>query len=114
SLPGPGQGSRRRRARNVADAEVFYQHTPVTQTHGSNHGIYNLWGQVPVHGEAHYFDLTGPGISHSGKFGVQDWHQVNVGPTLGDDAPLIGANILTGAQDLGAGAGTAGDGAANP
>src|SRR6185437_4126034 len=37
---------------NVQDAEVFYQHTPVRQTFGSNDGIYNLWGQVPVQGAA--------------------------------------------------------------
>ena len=36
----------------------------------TNGGIYNLWGQVPVHGPAHYFNLTGVGLSHSGKFAV--------------------------------------------
>ncbi|MGE3819317.1 MAG: hypothetical protein AB7I30_07765 [Isosphaeraceae bacterium] len=74
---------------NVEGAEVFYQRTPVSQTFGSNDGIYNLWGQVPVRGQARHFDLTAPGISHSGKFGVQDWYRLNVVPTLGDGAPAI-------------------------
>jgi hypothetical protein len=85
---------------NVDIAEVFYQHTPVSQTYGSNAGVYNLWGQVPVHGSAQYFDVTGPGISHSGKFGVQDWYRLNVVPNLGDGAPFIQSIALTGALDL--------------
>ncbi|MEO6808032.1 MAG: hypothetical protein ABI353_02840 [Isosphaeraceae bacterium] len=81
---------------NVDDAEVFYQHTPVSMTYGSNKGVYNLWGQVPVIGEASYFNLTAPGLSHSGKFGMTDWYQINVVPTLGDGAPAIKAATLTG------------------
>lgn len=82
---------------NVDTAEVFYQHTPVSQTHVSNRGIYNLWGQVPVRGAANYYDLTAPGISHAGKFGVQDWYRLNVVPTLGDGGAAIDALALTGA-----------------
>jgi hypothetical protein len=84
---------------NVDDAEVFYQHTPVSMTHGSNQGVYNLWGQVPVIGEASYFNLTAPGLSHSGKFSMTDWYQINVVPTLGDGAPEIKAATLTGDLD---------------
>ena len=80
---------------NVNEAEVFYQHTPVGQTHTSNGGVYNLWGQVPVHGPAHYFDLTGPGISHAGTFGVADWYRANVVPTLGAGDTLVESNVLT-------------------
>ena len=73
---------------NVQDAEVFYQHSPVAKSGGSNDGIYNLWGQVPVHGPASYFNLTANGISHSGKFGVQNWYEDNVVPTLGTGASV--------------------------
>jgi hypothetical protein len=83
---------------NVQDAEVFYQHTPVRQTHGSNGGIYNLWGQVPVQGAAHYYDLTAEGISHAGKFGVQDWYRLNVVPTLGGGGTFVTTSAVTGAQ----------------
>jgi hypothetical protein len=83
---------------NVQDAEVFYQHTPVRLSGGSNHGIYNLWGQVPVHGAANYFNLTARGISHSGKFGVQNWYQANVVPTLGSGESFVHADTLTAAQ----------------
>lgn len=90
---------------NVEGAEVFYQRTPVSQTFGSNDGVYNLWGQVPVLGKATHFDLTAPGISHSGKFGVQDWYRLNVVPTLGDGAPTIDRAELTGwSVDAGNGA----------
>ena len=82
---------------NVDDAEVFYQHTPVSEAQ-SNGGIYNLWGQVPVHGPAHYFDITGPGISHSGTFGVHDWYRLNIVPTLGDGSTFTRTNALTVAQ----------------
>ena len=82
---------------NVDDAEVFYQHTPVSEAQ-SNAGIYNLWGQVPVHGPAHYFDITGPGISHSGTFGVHDWYRLNIVPTLGDGSTFTRTNALTVAQ----------------
>src|SRR5262249_7347562 len=90
---------------NVQDAEVFYQHTPVALSGGSNHGIYNLWGQVPVHGPATYFNLTAKGISHGGKFGVQDWYRVNVVPTLGEGAPFVQADTLTASEVSATGAG---------
>lgn len=81
--------------KNVDSAEVYYQHTPVSQTYGSNDGIYNLWGQVPVHGQAVYYNLTAPGISHGGKFSVQDWYSLNVAPTLGTGAPTITSQALS-------------------
>jgi hypothetical protein len=83
---------------NVDSADVFYQHTPVAETHSSNSGIYNLWGQVPVSGSASYFNLTGPGISHAGTFGVYKWYQDNIVPTLGDGNSFIQSQILTAAR----------------
>ena len=58
----------------VNDAEVFYQHTSAANAHGVNGGIYNLWGQVPVKGPAHYFNLTAAGATHAGKSGVAQWY----------------------------------------
>jgi hypothetical protein len=80
---------------NVNDAEVFFQRTAANKAE-SNNGVYNLWGQVPLHGEAHYYDLTAEGISHSGKFGVQDWYRLNVVPTLGDGETYINTAKLIG------------------
>lgn len=83
---------------NVNDAEVFYQRTPERLTGGSNSGIYNLWGQVPIKGSTRYYNLSAPGISHAGKFGVQDWYNVNVVPTLGQGEQSIQAATLTGGE----------------
>lgn len=83
---------------NVQEADVFYQRNPVSQTNGANGGVYNLWGQVPVSGRANYYDLTAPGISHSGRFGVQDWYRLNVVPTLGVGAPQVRADAVTGGE----------------
>ena len=82
---------------NVQSAQVFFQHTPISQAQ-TNNGIYNLWGQVPVHGKAEYYNVSAPGLSHSGKFGVQDWYRLNVVPTLGDGAPLLNSIALTATQ----------------
>jgi hypothetical protein len=83
---------------NVDSDDVFYQHTPVAQTFGSNNGLYNLWGQVPVQGSASYFNLTGPGISHAGTFGVYNWYQDNIVPTLGDGNSFVQSKVLTASQ----------------
>ena len=80
---------------NVDSAEVYYQHTPISHAGGSNDGIYNLWGQVPIHGQAAYYNLTATGISHAGKFGVQDWYTLNVAPALGNGAPAITSQALS-------------------
>ncbi len=85
---------------NVQDAEVFFQQTPVRLTAGSNDGIYNLWGQVPVQGQAQYYDLTAPGMSDAGKFGVEDWYRINVVPTLGTGGTFVAATAVTG-QEIG-------------
>ncbi len=83
---------------NVQEADVFYQHTPVQEAE-TNHGLYNLWGQVPVIGQANYFDITAPGISHAGKFSVYDWYLVNVVPTLGEgNSSFVQTDTLTGSQ----------------
>jgi hypothetical protein len=73
----------------VNDAEVFYQHTLVSQSHGVNSGIYNLWGEVPVKGPAHYYNLTAAGATHAGNTGVSTWYANFVAPPLGGQAPLI-------------------------
>jgi hypothetical protein len=78
----------------VDQAEVFYQHTPATASE-----IYNLWGQVPVRGSASYFNLTASGVTHSGKTGVMAWYQNNIVPTLGDGAPGLRTQTLSGKLD---------------
>jgi hypothetical protein len=83
----------------VNDAEVFYQHTSAANAHGVNGGIYNLWGQVPVNGPAHYFNLTAAGATHAGKTGVSQWYANFVAPTLGDQAPWIQSLRLSGQID---------------
>jgi hypothetical protein len=81
----------------VDDAQVFYERNPASRAHGVNDNIYNLWGQVPVRGPAHYFNLTADGVTHSGKSGVVWWYERNVVPLLGDGAPQVQARVLTGA-----------------
>lgn len=85
---------------DVDQAEVFYQHTPIAAAKGSNGGLYNLWGQVPVPVEGnvpvHYYNLTGVGISHGGDVSVPDWYQAHVVPTLGDGSPFVDPTLLTG------------------
>ena len=81
----------------VDRAEVFYQHSPAKSS-----AIYNIWGQVPVRGPASYFNLTASGATHSGKTGVMAWYQNNVVPTLGDGAPELRSQTLTGGLEPGA------------
>jgi hypothetical protein len=83
----------------VNDAEVFYQHTSAARSHGVNSGIYNLWGQVPVKGPAHYYNLTAAGATHAGNTGVAQWYANFVAPTVGEQAPLIQALRLDGQID---------------
>jgi hypothetical protein len=82
----------------VDDAQVFYQHTPVSRRNSGGR-LYNLWGQVPVRGPAHYFNLTLNGVTHSGKTGVYAWYQRNVVPLLGDGEPRVLQSVLTGSLD---------------
>ena len=84
---------------NVDSAEVFWQHTSVDAAR-TNDGLYNLWGQVPVIGNATYYDLTGPGISHGGDFSVAQWYRFNVIPTLGTGGHFTDPTILTGNRVL--------------
>ena len=85
----------------VNAAEVYYQQSSASHDHNSNRGIYNLWGQVPVRGDAVYYNLTPSGIVHSGKNSVYSWYQNFVVPTLGDggigikDAAITGSVINT-------------------
>ena len=90
---------------NVNAAEVFFQHTPIEHAKGSNHGVYNLWGQVPVRVQGDvpvkYYNLTGLGISHGGDYSVPDWYQVHVVPTLGEGSSFVNPGLLTGGLDGG-------------
>jgi hypothetical protein len=90
---------------NVDAAEVFFQHTTISHATGSNHGIYNLWGQVPVRVQGDvpvkYYNLTGMGISHGGDYSVPDWYQVHVVPTLADGSPFVNPGVLTGGPEAG-------------
>jgi hypothetical protein len=81
----------------VDQANVFFEHTS-----SSAGAIYNLWGQVPVKSDGpvvHYYNLTGMGVTHSGKTGVNYWFRDFIAPTLGDGAPLISALQLNGQID---------------
>ncbi len=72
----------------VDQAQVFFEHSQATAD-----GIYNLWGQVPVKSEGpvvHYYNLTGMGVTHSGKTGVNYWFRDFIAPTLGEQTPVIG------------------------
>ncbi len=84
---------------DVNDAQVFFQHTPISAAHGSNNGLYNLWGQVPViaapNVPVHYANLTGSGISHAGDVGVYNWYQTNIVPKLGNGPALFNPSALT-------------------
>jgi hypothetical protein len=81
---------------NADSADVYFQRTKASEAQAGHQGWYNLWGQVPIIGEASYFDLTGPGVSHSGKFAVYDWYQLMVVPTLGSGAPVITDSAIHG------------------
>ncbi len=81
----------------VDQANVFFEHSSA-----SAGGIYNLWGQVPVKSDGplvHYYNLTGMGVTHSGKTGVNYWYRDFIAPTLGDNAPLISELQLNGQID---------------
>jgi hypothetical protein len=76
----------------VDQTQVFYQHT--TASAGA---IYNLWGQVPIRGQADYYNLTHAGVHHSGNSGIYWWYINGVVPTLGDGAPIVTQRALNGA-----------------
>lgn len=80
----------------INEAQVFYQQTPAYHDHGQNGGMYNLWGQVPVRGDARYFNLTPSGIVHGGNNGVYAWYQYNIVPQLGDGGTLVRQAGLSG------------------
>ena len=83
----------------VNDAEVFYEHTSAANVHGVNSDLYNLWGEVPVKGPAHYYNLTAAGATHAGNTGVIQWYADFVAPTLGSQEPLIQTLQLDGQID---------------
>jgi hypothetical protein len=77
----------------VDEAEVFYQHTPVSLDPDHDE-LYNLFGQVPVFGTARYYELNGPMIMHSGGSGVPSWYFSHVIPTLRDGTPPPNPGLL--------------------
>ncbi len=83
----------------VNEAEVFYEHTSAANSHDVNDDLYNLWGEVPVNGPAHYYNLTAAGATHGGNTGVSQWYANFVAPTLGNQAPLIQTLQLSGQID---------------
>jgi len=83
----------------VNDAQVFYEHTSAANSHGVNNDLYNLWGEVPVKGPAHYYNLTAAGATHAGNTGVNQWYANFVAPTLGNQAPLVQTLQLNGQID---------------
>ncbi len=80
----------------VNSAQVFYQQTAVNRDHNTNQGIYNIWGQVPVPGQATYYNLTAADVVHSGKHGVYAWYEHHIVPTLGDGATQLAADAVSG------------------
>ena len=80
----------------INTAQVFYQQSPANKDHNENGGIYNLWGEVPVKGNATYFNLTPSGIVHGGNNGVYAWYQYHVVPTLGNGDAGLNEVTLTG------------------
>lgn len=91
----------------VDEAEVYYQHTPAELD-----GLpwsHNLWGQAPVVGRAQYSDLTGPGMTHTGPSGVQNWYHKNVVPTLAEGGVFVNPSEITGRLVASPGDRTSGD-----
>ncbi len=84
---------------SVDASDVYFQHTYFAQAKGTSRdsAYFNLWGQVPVKGPglASYYDLTGPGISHSGDYSVVDWYKDNVVSGLGDGRQYAYPNLVT-------------------
>jgi hypothetical protein len=83
----------------VNDAEVFYEHTSTGNSHGVNDDLYNLWGEVPVEGPAHYYNLTAAGATHAGNTGVNQWYADFVAPTLGTQESMVQMLQLNGQID---------------
>lgn len=75
--------------KNVAYADVFYQHTPYFLMKDVYDRTLNLWGQTPIPGANAYYDLTGIGIGHTDGFSVQYWYLKNVMPLIEHNLPLV-------------------------
>jgi hypothetical protein len=99
----------------VDQAQVYYQHTPVTLAKA---GLVNFWGMTHIDtapGVAvQYANLTGPGISHSGDFGVRDWYWSNVLSHLGDGPTFLNPGELTASRPTPAAFGSTYSGTAYP
>lgn len=83
----------------VDRAEVFYQHTYYAFAPTPEQHWLNLWGQVPVPGEARYVDITGIGIAHSGYYSVINWYREHVLPQLDQGAAFSIPDPLTAQMD---------------
>jgi hypothetical protein len=81
----------------VDQSQVFFQQNPASRDRNTNAHIYNLWGQVPIKGASTYFNLTAAGATHSGKTGVPMWYITHIVPSLGEGAPQLESDVLSGA-----------------
>jgi hypothetical protein len=77
----------------VNDAQVFYQHTDVTQGANFQEQFLNGRGEVPIRGVNEYYDITS--LTH-GHQQVPTWYLQNVIPTLNTvTAPVPGVTAAT-------------------
>ena len=65
----------------VNDLEEFYQHTNVTEGSTLFDQLFSMWGEAPIPGVNHYYDVTAllGGVGHRQ---VPIWYMDNVVPTL--------------------------------
>ncbi len=72
-------------------AEVYYQHTPVSQAADATEQTFISWGEIPVYPQStsttvEYADLTGTVFGH---YAVHDWYQQNVVPLLSGNPGFV-------------------------
>jgi hypothetical protein len=78
----------------VNDVEVFYQHTNVPSAATLFSQFFNIWGEVPIPGATHYYDVTAlPG--GNGHRQVPTWYLSNVVPLLKNAITTIPGLVAT-------------------
>jgi len=72
----------------VNDVEEFYQHTNVTEGSTLFGHLFSMWGEAPIPGVNHYYDVTAllGGVGHRQ---VPIWYMDNVVPTLAHGSPTV-------------------------
>jgi hypothetical protein len=72
----------------VNDVEEFYQHTNVTAGSTLFDQLFSMWGEAPIPGVNHYYDVTAllGGVGHRQ---VPIWYMDNVVPTLAHASPTV-------------------------